>query len=434
MRLLLGISLGVLLAAAAHADETPEGVPAGYEQIDTAGRVRLFARTRDAVPFAVKDPLLKELKALDKAWRTAFLLDRQIGRVGTQEGGIFEGIVRKNVTVILFDQDTDYEAWAKAARPPPDPAPRGAYREVVAARLKEGALSAEAYRGLRRDLANAYLQHLLLLGEPAWLIEGLARQHECSTGPKGELDPEAVEALIQTLQVSARNRSLTPGDQLLLLKGSQFKEQHVAESWALVRLLTIHAPTVIPALLESLVGLEANAWADPDRVGADLRRYAQHLLEEAFGGAERLRLAKEGFVEALLRGPDAPYKPTGVPRLAPRAAELDVEMKPDLRKRRAEGVPGIKIGNFAHGKVRSQAPWPVEVRMLCRYRDLRQTWGAEHDMNTAVKLEPGQEAKYDDKRTLPSPDFVGANCLMLIAEWRIADGGLYRTVRSLPVN
>lgn len=427
--------LVVVFPAILAAQETPEGIPAGYVQTDTAGRIRLFARAKDAVPFAVKDPLLKELKTLDKNFRTAFLLDRARVRPGRQEGAIFGGPERKSVALILFDVEADFAAWQKAALMSIDPLDPDAYRGIVAARLTDGALNPEAMRGLRRDLARTYLRHLLYLGQPIWLVDGLSRHYECLAGPKGELDSEAVDALLGSLKEAMKNKGCAPVDQLLLRPTAEFTKESSAEAWALVRLLTLHAPGVIPALLESLAALDAAAWSDPGLVGQDLRRYSLHLLGEAFGGGNRLQGAYDGFVTALLRGPAAPFKITGVPRLAAQAPDCELELKADLKQFRIRPGPGgIKVGNFAYGKVRTRVPWNVQMRMLCRYRDFKEVWGGEHDLNCTLELTPGQEAKYEDKRQTPESDFAGATLLVVIAEWRISGGGVYRTVRSKPVN
>lgn len=409
-------------------------IPEGFEKLFETGKLRVLTRNARTFDPVRKAAIEKELKSWYSSCSKQFSLTQEVRRIG-RNGGLFERTPRESVVVLLFDQPEEYVAWQKENSPSAGSHPADRYVDLHAACLGPEGLSPEEWRTLRGHLSRSLFRHRLYLGEPAWLCEGFARYTELLWGVKDALDVAALEPALKELREPTGEDARQHFENLLMMQGTGYDARRCAEAMVLVHFLVHYAPDLLRRVVESLVTLESAAWENPEGVGADIRRYAAHLLIAAFGSQARLQKVWEDYARALLDGGEKISRPSPAPKF-PTLTRPDGEMNLWIPKRPELAQDGDKTvsRNFPSGKFRPPFPWGSAVTLTGDYGEGNGKWTDPRILATATSLASDQTIEFKDIRAFPSPVLGGHILLRITAEWKsTSGGGVFRSVHTIGV-
>jgi hypothetical protein len=427
-RLLILPSALACLVASAAAAETASGVPDDYVSVLKVGRISVFSASRTAIPAELQGRLQKALKSLQDRYTAQYGLDKEVYKPGT-----LSTLAEPPETVdfVVFPDLAAYREWCGVKGAADVTAHAGRHSNVIGIPLEEGDISADSWWVLAHEFSHVFFAHTLRLGGPAWLNEGLAEYFASTSrlydGPKHSIFKKMLLDLESRRSTKEANKI---GD-LIRMPAAEFGRQEFDEAWVLAHLLVTECSTQLNDLVSATRSLELDAFENLEAVNADLRSFSAGLLEQAFGGPRTLQAAFDAHLDELLKNPSDPAKlktrPGGLVWSPP---GIEIEAKVVGTDRQVKDDDGTVYNSRASsGTLRYRAPWPAEVRATAAVGDDRGIWGEELLLLKEDSMKAGDKTGWNDELI---PKLKKAKLFRVTVEWKVKDGGTYRTVKVFP--
>lgn len=412
-----------LTCAFASAEEPK--LPKGYVRIDSEKYVHVFAKDKKALSLTQKADVLEGLKGITERYEKLFGLEHEVMRVGA-DGGLFKDMQRDPAALILFPDLEAFKDWLGMEGVAGITIHVGRHANLVGVPLESGKITPQTWHVLWHEFSHVFFHHYLQLGRPIWLNEGIAEyfgfENPHSKQTPSDLQPKVLEGL----QKRRDEGSATKVSDLLELTQEKFGRQQYDEAWVLVHMLMTEATTQLNDLMSMLVALESEAWDDAAGVEKDLCRFAKTLLTEAFGGDDGLQKAWDKHLDALLRSPAGPFKCGHLVK----AIDKD-DFKPDIDARLVGTAKAVRIDGVDYkarhpkGKVVYRAPWPAKMRVTLQIARSDGVWADEEwILVDSLDVRDGKKVEFKE---IYVPQYEKGKTACLWVEWKLQDGGTYRT-------
>ena len=421
------LAFSLALTAIAVAEDAPSR-PEGALRIDTVGKVTVYSTKRDFPSKSVRADLKEALNEIWKYFSKQYGLEKEILRVGPK-GGLFTEEKRDTAALVVFPTIEEYETWIKRAGTGGVTFHLGKYFNVVGIPMPEGKLTEEFLGVLWHELSHVFYFHYAFLGQPLWLNEGLAEYFHLKSKGRDSPAPRTRQEALDRLAGYRDGKTATPVWDLLLAAGDQFGRQQYDEAWVLAHLLMTQATDQLNEILSVLVDLDRSAWANADGVSKDIRRLAADLVTRLFGTPEKLQAAWDEHLANLLKDAEKPAKlktPPKSPKFERVTPSIDVRLG-GAAERPIDDKGNTMLMRRPRGSVVHRAPWEAtDFEVWFGVGDQKGIrWSEPYVFVEKTTAKPGKKFEFIEAYM---PHYSGSKKAATVVNWKVRDGGEYKTV------
>jgi hypothetical protein len=412
-----------LLAASTRAEDAA-AIPQGWVKLETVGKIQVWVGDKAHLTSTGKSDFAAKLREMVDLFGKIYVLNRT--SVRTAEGSKFPEKDRREVNLLLFQDDAAYDRWLLEGGKSLATVHEGRYLPTVGFPLVDGEVPAERWPDLAHLLSHVFIHHHFYFDPPLWLNEGLAEYFAWSLKKTRPTDFKAFNEMIDRLRVSKEKGEMLEPVRFFGRRENALSREEIDSAWVLVHLFATELNPALIDLTQAMGNLELMAMDGEKAVVDDLHRLARDLAGRNLGGERSLIDAWAFHRNALVASPTLPAKLRDKPKAVEAAGAF-----------LAVGLSSFK--NFyqdANGMQRKEAPftgwvkptlwWPGRITVNGSLGDGKDRWTEDFLVAEGFSTERGTPLVFKDK-ALPCGD--QARNARIIVWWQVDGGGLYKVVK-----
>ncbi|MEK7466251.1 MAG: hypothetical protein AAB074_02450 [Planctomycetota bacterium] len=389
------------------------------------GKITVYAKS--ALSSDQQIEFRKSLTSLYSRYNAQFGLDKEFYKADALDAFPKP---KDSVDLVIFDSLESYQGWSGGTDAAGVTIHTGLHENVIGVPLNEGAISPESWWTLTHLMSDVFYAHILVLGNPEWLKEGLSEYFASTSKLYVPTQQAAFKDKLKRLDDRRKAEKPIKVTALLRMDSREFGSEECDQAWLLTHLLVTEHASLLNDLVGATRAFESDASADLPGVQSDIRKYSAKLLEDSFGGASKVQAAMLSHLEELIANPADParlkLRPTAI-AAGSIAPEVDCKIVNSVSTV-VDSDGTVSQARASNGTLRYRAPWPATVRILITVGDDKGHWSEELLLRNAGSMKAGGKEAWADELL---PKFKNARQARITIEWKVDGGGTYRTVKVI---